>query len=185
MAKQIGLYNIRPSTEKDEEGRVKTVILEFTITSLSFIGASFSPIFTKDGYSNMGKLFPTGQVQIKTNAIYNSNGSIYLTMEDWTKSLNYEYSLDDEEKEEISGKADFNEKYLKISEQLIGIKGINYKVPIQRSTEKVIIQQDGKACVYVKNEEGTVDTLLTDLQLKSIVFDKDTNEININGKWLQ
>jgi len=177
-AKKIDLYNIRPSTIEDEEGRVKTVILEFILTALNFRAAKFTPLFTKEGYANIGKLFPEGEVSLKIDTIYNYDGSVFLSIGDWTKSLNYEYTLDDG-KEEITGEAKFNWKYLKINEHLIELQGISYIVPIQKSTEKFEIQQDGNACLYVKNENGTVDTLLTDVQMKSVVFDKDAKKIEI------
>jgi hypothetical protein len=176
--KKIDLYNIRPSTIEDEQGRVKTVILEFTVTGLNFRAAKITPLFTKEGHANMGKLFPVGEVSIKIDAIYNNNGSVFLTMGDWTKSLNYEHTLD-EGKKEIAGNAKFEEKYLKINEHLIEIQGLSYIVPIQELTERIEIQQKGNACLYVRNEDGTVDTLLTDIQMKNVVFDKDTKEIRI------
>jgi hypothetical protein len=179
-AKRIDLYNIRPSTIEDENGRVKTAILEFIITSLDFMAAKFEPLFTKEGYANMGKLYPKGKVSLKTDAIYNDDGSVFVTMGDWTKSLNYEYTLDDGKKE-IVGEAKFKEKYLKINEHLIEIQGISYIVPIQiqKSTKRIEIQQNGNTCLYVKKEDGTVDTLLTDIQMKKVVFDKDTKTIKI------
>jgi hypothetical protein len=177
-AKKIELYTIRPSIELDEKGRVKTVILEFIITALNFKTAKFTPLFTKEGYANMGKLFPIGQVSLKVDAIYNYDGSVYLTMEEWTYNLNNKYKLDDG-KDEITGEAKFEDKYLKINEHLIEIQGINYIVPIEKSTERFEIQQEGDACLYVKSEDGTVDTLLTDVQMKNIVFDEDSKKINL------
>ena len=175
-AKKINLYNIRPSTIEDEEGRVKTVILEFILTALNFRAAKLTPLFTKEGYTNMGKLFPEGRVSLKIDTIYNYDGSVFLSIGDWTESLNYEYTLDDG-KEEITGEAKFIGKYLKINEHLIELQGISYIVPIQKSTEKFEIQHNGNACLYVKNENGTVDTLLTDVQMKSVVFDENSKKI--------
>jgi hypothetical protein len=181
IAKRIELYNIRPSTTSDEEGRVKTCILEFTIKGLNFKKALITPIFTKNGYYTMGQMFPKGKIPIKIDAIYNTDGSIFISMEDWTYSLNFEYNLE-EERTEITGKANFDDKYIKVNSQLIGIQGINYKVPIQRAIEKFVIQQDGKACLYIKNEDGTVDTLLTDIQMKSVKFDEGKKEILMNTR---
>jgi hypothetical protein len=143
---------------------------------LNFKKALVTPIFTKDGYSTMGKMFPEGKISIKIDAIYNTDGSIFISMEDWTYSLNSEYNLK-EEITEITGKADFDDKCIKVNSQLIGIQGINYKVPIQKSTEKFEIQKDGKSCLYVKNEDGTVDTLLSDIQMKSVKFDGEKKEV--------
>ena len=175
IAKKIKLYNIKPTIILDEKGR-PTVIFEVIITALNFRAAKISPLFTKEGYANMGKLFPTGQVSLKIDAIYNYDGSVFLTMWDWTGNLSNEYTLYDG-KEEISGDAEFEDKYLKINEHLIKIRGISYVVPIEKSTERFEIKQEGKACLYVKSEDGTVDTLLTDVQMKSVVFDRDTKKI--------
>jgi hypothetical protein len=176
IAKKIELYDIRPSTVTDEEGRIETVILDFYIVSLDFRNALFEPCFTKEGYNSLGKLFPEGRHPIKINAIHNSDSTLFLTMENWTKSLNSEYSLDDETSE-LNGKTDFLNKCIEVNGNMIGITGISYKIPIQKSSERIEIKRDGKACLYVKNESGTVDTLLTDVKMKSIKFDEKYKEI--------
>jgi len=175
-AKRIELYNIRPSSITDEEGRVKTVILDFHITSLNYKYAIFNPTFTKEGMNILGNLFPNGKHPIKLDAILNDDSSVFLTIEDWTKSLNYEYSLNDDI-EHLIGSANFPDKYININENMIGITNINYKIPIQKSSEQIKIERDGNACLYVKNESGTVDTLLTDIKMKSINFDEKDKEI--------
>jgi hypothetical protein len=176
IAKKIDLYNIRPSTIEDEKGRVKTFILEFEIFSLNFRAAKFSPLFTKEGYANIEKLFPEGNVSLSIDAVYNYDGSVFLTMKDWTGSLSKEYTLYDG-KEEITGDAKFEDKYLKINDHLIKVSGISYVVPIQKATERFELQQDGNACLYVRSEDGTVDTLLTDVQMKNVVFDENEKKI--------
>jgi len=102
--------------------------------------------------------------------------AFFLTMEDWTGSLSREHTLDDG-KREITGNAEFKGKYLKINEQLIEIQRISYIVPIQKSMETIKIQRDGNACLYVKSEDGKVDTLLTDVQMKNVVFDENEKKI--------
>ena len=169
------------SSTSDEEGRVKTCILEFIIKMLNFREAIITPMFTKDGYYTMGKMFPEGKIPIKIDAIYNKDGSIFISMEDWTYSLNSEYNLE-EEKTEIIGKANFSDKYIKVNSQLIAIRGIDYKVPIQKATEKFVIQKDGKSCLYIKNEDGTVDTLLSDIQMKNVKFDEEKKEVIYKDK---
>jgi len=77
-AKKIELFNIRPSTIEDEKGRVKTVIFEIIITTLNFRAAKITPFYTKEGYANIGKLFPEGKLGIKINAIYNYDGSVFF-----------------------------------------------------------------------------------------------------------
>jgi len=181
IAKKIDLYNIRPSTISDEEGRIRTCILEFTIAKLNFEKAINTPIITKEGYDTLCKMFPEGEIPIAIDAIYNTDGSIFISMGDWTHSLNFEYTLEDK-KTEIKGEVNFDGKFIKVNSQLIGINEIKYEVPIQRITEKIIIQNDGNACLYVNNEDGTVDTLLTDIQMKNIMFDDDEKEILINAK---
>jgi len=176
-AKEIELYHIRPSTLQDEKGRVKVVILDFCLVLLDFSKALFNPSFTKDGLNNLMKIFPNGKRAIKIDTLYNCDGSIFISIYDWTKTLNSNLLKTSEEK--ISGKVDFLGKYINVNDNLIGITGVSYEIPIQKIVERMEIKRDGNACLYVKNEDGTVDTLLTDVQMKNIYFDESEREIKL------
>jgi len=170
VTKKLELYNIRPSTIDDEEGRTKTIILEIFIKSLNLEEAKYSPTISQTELEKISKLFQHGEYKISIGSIYNKDGSKYQSIKDWTRSLSSEYSLDDE-KTELKGETVFSGKFIAINETLIEISEMKYKIPISTMSEVIKIEQDGKACLYVCNEDGTVDTLLTDVQMKDLKFE--------------
>lgn len=170
VTKKIELFNIRPSTIDDEEGRVKTIVLEIFIKSLRLESAKYRPDIDKNVLDEFGKRHPEGQYKVAIDAIYNADGTIFTSIKDWTMSLSSEYSLDDGKKE-INGTTNFNGKFIKVLDEYVPINGLTYKIEISEMREEIKIEQDGKACLFVSNEDGSINTLLTDVQLQNVVFE--------------
>ena len=168
--KPIDLYDIRPSTVEDEEGRVKTVILYFTIVYPNFHQGVYEPIFTKKAQEQLIEKFPDGKITCCLQYVYNDDKTIYLKISDWTKSLNSQVELG-KEQSSLNGEVSFTNKFIRIDDDFYEIEKIKYSIPIIRSTEELRVEQDGNACLLVRNSNGTTDTLLTDFQLKNIKFD--------------
>ena len=168
--KPIDLYDIRPSTEEDEEGRVKTVILYFTIISPNFHQGVYEPVFSKESQEQLIEKFPDGKIACCLQYVYNDDKTIYLKISDWTKSLNSQVELG-KEQTSLDGEISFTNKFIRIEDDFYEIEKIKYSIPIIRSTDELRVEQDGNACLVVKNSDGTTDTLLTDVQLKNIKFD--------------
>lgn len=167
--KPIDLYDIRPSTEEDEEGRIKTIIVNINSIYLDFNNWTVTPIFTKESREELLNQFGENRIPIMMGAIYNSDKSIFITVKDWTNSLNSLINFEDNN-DVLIGETDFSNKYILIQDALYGISKIRYQIPIRRDSQELRIEQDGNACLLVKNSDGTTNTLLTDVQLKNINF---------------
>lgn len=167
--KPIDLYDIRPSTEEDEEGRIKTIIVNINSIYLDFNNWTVTPIFTKESREELLNQFGENRIPIMMAAIYNSDKSIFITVKDWTNSLNSLINFEDNN-DVLIGETDFSNKYILIQDALYGISKIRYQIPIRRDSQELRIEQDGNACLLVKNSDGTTNTLLTDVQLKNINF---------------
>lgn len=167
--KPIDLYDIRPSTEEDEEGRIKTIIVNINSIYLDFNNWIVTPIFTKESREELLNQFGENRIPIMMGAIYNSDKSIFITVKDWTNSLNSLINFEDNN-DVLIGETDFSNKYILIQDALYGISKIRYQIPIRRDSQELRIEQDGNACLLVKNSDGTTNTLLTDVQLKNINF---------------
>jgi hypothetical protein len=176
--KKIELYNIRQSSEEDEKGRIKTVILEFLIVYLDTNKGQFFPWLPDDGKKILSHLFPNGLTTAKVGAIYNENKTIFLSMKDWINELSSLVQYD-EKNDVLKGIVNFDNKYLILENTLIKIERLYYIIPILRTFNKIEIKRNGNACLFVKNEDGTIDTLLTDIQMKSITFDDMTKEVTL------
>jgi hypothetical protein len=175
ITKKIDLYEIRPSTLVDETGRIKTIILKLIITLLDFEKANWSPEISEENIKMLPILLK-GTHEIKIESIYNPDGTIHITIPQWTETLNSQVNLEDDEKE-ITGFEKFNGKCLNIAGKLIPIIGMKYTIPIIKTERTIEIEQSGNACLYIKNEEGEIDTLLTDLDMKALVFSNGNVEI--------
>ena len=168
--KPIDLYDIRPSTEEDEEGRIKTIIVNINSIYLDFNNWTVTPIFTKVSREKLIEQFGENRIPIRMESIYNSDKSVFITLKDWTNSL----------KDVLMGESDFSNKYILIQDSLYEISKMKYNIPIKKDLQELRIEQDGNACLLVKNSDGTTNTLLTDVQLKNIKFD-DGNVLNSGG----
>lgn len=177
--KPIDIYDIRPSTEEDEEGRVKTIIVNIHSIYLDFNNWTVTPIFTKVSREKLIEQFGENRIPIRMESIYNSDKSVFITLKDWTNSLNSLISLEDK-KDVLIGESDFSNKYILIQDSLYEISKMKYNIPIKKDLQELRIEQDGNACLLVKNSDGTTNTLLTDVQLKNIKFD-DGNVLNNGG----
>lgn len=178
--KPIDLYDIRPSTEEDEEGRIKTIIVNINSIYLDFNNWTVTPIFTKESRKELLDQFGENRIPIMMSAIYNSDKSIFITVKDWTNSLNSLINFEDNN-DALIGETDFSNKYILIQDAIYEISKIRYQIPIRRNSQELRIEQDGNACLLVKNSDGTTDTLLTDVQLKNIKFD-DGNVLSNGGE---
>ncbi len=167
--KPIDLYDIRPSTEEDEGGRIKTIIVNINSIYLDFNNWTVTPIFTKESRKELLDQFGENRIPIMMSAIYNSDKSIFITVKDWTNSLNSLINFEDNN-DALIGETDFSNKYILIQDAIYEISKIRYQIPIRRNSQELRIEQDGNACLLVKNSDGTTNTLLTDVQLKNINF---------------
>lgn len=163
--KPIELYTIRPSTDADLNGRIRTIELNFIIVTLDFDHAAYAPEFTKEA---MEKLISMGdRVGIKVDKIYNSLGNIIYTMEELTAQVNGKYDLQGGNAlKEVQGKWDFGDDgFLKIDGEDIQIKSIEYKIPVLQTVETVMVT--GKdPLIYVRTADGSIDKLITAKELK-------------------
>ena len=177
--KNISLYIIRLSTREDESGRTIKFIFEVIVTILDDKNGKFTPSFTRKGYEAMGKKYPEGSHQLKLDCIYNEDGTIFTTVNEWLNKLLAEIPFDDKENK-ISGKYQLQGKSIMIKGDMIEITHIDYEIPIKRPTHIFEIDLDGKACLYIKDDTGNVDEIITDIQLKNVVFDENSKEVLLN-----
>ena len=64
-------------------------------------------------------------------------------------------------------------KYIRIEDELYGLKGIEYNIPFSKATSTFTIESDGTPKVLIKSEDGKIDKLLTDEELRKITFGDD------------
>lgn len=62
---------------------------------------------------------------------------------------------------------------------LLELLGLEYRVPFLTETRVIEIESSGEPRILVRAEDGAIDKLITDEQLKKIVFDDDGEAIHL------
>ena len=75
----------------------------------------------------------------------------------------------------------FTNKYVLVDDNYYEISKIKYSIPVVRLTLDLLVEQDGKACLLVRDSDGNIDRILTDMQLKDVKFDNGNVIENIRG----
>jgi len=60
-----------------------------------------------------------------------------------------------------------------VGEQMLEIHGIMYDVPFIETVEEVVIEGKGIPKLFIKEESGSIDQLITDIDLKRVLFTAD------------
>lgn len=170
IGKEIDLYEIRPSTEEDEEGRIKTIIVNIISYYPVFDKGKYTPVFTEESENRLSQKYKEGFLSIRLDNIYNEDKSILISIPDWVNGLNNQLKFN-KENDTLKGETDFPNKLIFFNDEYYEIEKLTYDIPINHYDTELKVEQDGNACLFVKNANGTVDKLLTDVQMKSIIFD--------------
>lgn len=172
IGKPISLCHLRPSTKKDEEGRLKSIHLNIHVLLPKHEGCQYEAIWTVDGLSLVKNLFKedSNSVNFKMsiNNIYDSDGNVLYTISQLTNT-----DLGGSISHKAIGCIPTKNGHLKVGNCLIPIHGITYSIPFYEIVETVIIQADGVVKLLVKSEDGRVDTLITDTQLSDYFVDQN------------
>jgi hypothetical protein len=170
--KKIDLFHIRPSTELDEKGRIKTFVINMTAIVPDYSNGQFQYAWTKEAEDEFEKDGLMGtQMTMVLDRFYKRNGKLDCLLMDFTyHNQPIHVNMDDEFG---LGCWLLPDKFIDINGKLYGLKGIAYKIPYTRSTTTFTIEADGKPRVLIKSEDGKIDKLLTDEELKKIIFNAD------------
>ncbi|WP_338473342.1 restriction endonuclease (plasmid) [Niallia sp. XMNu-256] len=175
FGKEIKLFNLKPSTELDEQGRIMIITIEMHILLPIYKKAKFTPLFSDSGQVEITRLIESGQLEqggmkLSIEEIYDDNRNVITTVKELTSN-------------NFGGNSSFNAKgtfylkgrYISISGFLIEILGITYDIPFSETIETIEIHSQGKAKLLLKDQFGHIDKLITDDELRNII-----KEININ-----
>lgn len=168
--KQIELYHIRPSTELDENGRIKKFIIKMHFAVPNFEKGQYSYEWTDKAIEIFKeKDLLDKEVTMTLSEFYDKDGNIIITLLDFTRNNQPDYK--NFQDEYAVGFWDLSGYYIKFDEEFYGIKKIHYKIPYDRGTNEFTIESEGKPKIFIKSADGSVDKLLTDKQFKELTFD--------------
>ena len=172
----IELYHVRPSTPEDEKGRIKTIVVNIIAHGLDFEHGTYLPLINKHFFESIKeKISEKGDKQRTTLFhFYNEEGQIVETFENITLQLNHRLPTDSNKGYILEGEWVFSEPVYVDMEPLgrVLIDAIQYKIPTYTDECQFAIDQKGNPVLLIKSEDGKVNKLFTDKQLKGFYFDK-------------
>lgn len=172
-AKPIELYDIRPSTELYEKGRVKKICVKMHIVNPVFEKGTYIPVFTKKGYDKLQKDNLLGKpIEMLFGNFYDINNNIVVTFTQLTAEVSKKLDLNSNDSQ-ISGTWELPHLFIPINKQMYELEKINYKIPISREIEEFYIENEGEPCLLIRSLDRSIDKLLTDKDLKKYKFNDD------------
>lgn len=172
LHKPIELINVRPSTVEDENGRIKEFIVHITLVEPDYSKGQYVYAWSERGWAEVEKQGLVGKnVTVHLEAFYNRDGSVAMTLADFTyNNQPIHLSMDDPFAEGCWVLRDCS---VRIEGNLFEIKGIQYKIPYTKSSPVTVsIKAEGTPRVLVQSEDGKLNKLLTDKQFRELTFDQ-------------
>lgn len=170
LQKDIELYEIRPSTELDEKGRIKTIVIYMTMVTADYKNAKYELAWTEDAINVLKKYdLINKELSFGLDSFYNNDGTFNCLLSEYTFENQPIYkNIDDEFGEGCWLLHGLNVKY---KEFFLGLKGIQYKIPFRKSTTTFKIETEGIPKILIKSDDGNTNKLLTDEQFKKLILE--------------
>ncbi len=167
-AKPIDLYIIREVLDRDLKERIKEIQVQIFIEGMDFSKAIFTPHFTEEAFLMFQKIgYANGtQINIHIEAFYRKDGSVIETLFNLTHALNKNPCNGGVH----AGEWEFLEPaHILFNKELIPITSVEYNIPIR--LDKVNFKVGEKPLIYVHSQDGAIEKIISEEQLKSIKFD--------------
>lgn len=166
----IDLYHVRPSKEEDEKGRIKIIEIRMHAKGLAFDRAKWKILFTKETVQFLHDKYPKGYIgHLMIDNFYDASGKVKTCMHDITIDLNKKVDFKDEKQEKVEGRLDLPSCFIKYNGDYLEVKGIEYGIPIYNDEMTFTVTADGKPKILIKSEDGSVDKLITDEEIKKVL----------------
>ena len=168
------------AVEEDDEGRIKRIVFDITNQHFSFDIACWRAIFAPEALQMLTALAPS-EGNFETKAFFRADGSVFQTVRDMvpTIPLPKDFSGDI-----FRGQYTFPDAaHVRVAGTLVPIEGLAYEVPVERMRDEVIVEATGTPRILIKMEDGRINQLISDEQLKQVRFAED-GKVSIEGDGL-
>jgi len=181
-AKEIELFLIRPSTEKDTEGVMLSLCISLDLETIDHENSKVIPIMDIKKVQEVLKRngYKVGdQYNAITNRLLKSDGTLYKYISEIVNDKTINPSVNGIS----SGEFCFDEDvFTCIYGELIQVDKLIYEIRHKVTHIPEFVKIEDKAILVVKSQDGQIDRIITEKQLKSIVFNSD-GTIDYKGRY--
>ncbi|TIH09145.1 hypothetical protein [Pseudomonas leptonychotis] len=170
--KPIEIYELRPSTEKDEEGTVKTIHINMHILMPHPQQGKWLPHLTNEAVAQSKTMIPEGEESLhytlRLENFYDSAGNIITTLFDLTSMG---YGEINTETNSAHGTFLLHGNYIDINGYFLELKGLEYEIPYTERHQTIEITDDSECRFVLKNSKDEIIRFITDEKLRTYTFD--------------
>lgn len=171
VQKPINLFHIRPSTETDRKGRVERINISIEIIRYDFEHAKYQPYVSNDAIKLLEKNGLLNKLLgFHLENFYNAQGEITITFNELINEYAPSITSIPDSDGLYHGSWIFWNEFIPYENIRLEIKRVDYAVERKTANEEIIIEAQGTPKILVKAEDGTVNKLITDEQLKKVCF---------------
>jgi len=190
---KLSLYHLVPSTSGDLKGRLEKIEIDIISYEIDPNGTVFNPCISDEAFRKWTEEYniPTG-LKSATEFYYDESsihckGYLHDDLDNYIGEYEFYKPLDksiyisaSENNNEISGKWQVDDAFIQFNGIKEKIDEINYKIKFREISIPLVIEATGSPILKVVSEDGKINKLITDKQLKGITFE-DNGEILFDG----
>ena len=156
------------------QGRVTKIVLTLTIMLADLNNATWKPVLAPAGEATLFTLLQaSGDEELHFGTVmdsfFDANGVQKVTLAEVTAN-GYGGSPQDAE---AYGCFWLPGCFIEVAGKFVEIRGLEYRVPFITEVKTLEIVSDHQPKILVKSDDGSVDRILTDRQLKQFEFGED------------
>jgi hypothetical protein len=165
----------RTSTEANEKGGVTRITLKMVMHVAEYEQGEFSLIFTDESMEKIAQREPEGlQITSEFEKFYDAQGNVSTTLDE----LGDLVSVTTGDEDFIaSGGWILTGQYLGYKDELYGVRGVEYSIPVRAIKYTIVIESNGQAKLLVRSESGEIDKQIKEVDLRRAAFKDGKVEI--------
>jgi hypothetical protein len=192
-SKEISLYHLRPSTDVDRKGRIEVFKINIVTYEIDGENTTFNPSIPEKAFEHFTNLGIPAGIKSKTMFYYDETSihckgelfnetNIYIGEYEFLKTLDKSIFKSAEENDFIvSGVWDVDFGNVKIKDLNTNIDKVAFNIKFKEIINEFEVKSKGNPVLLIASDDGDINKLLTDHQLKGITFSED-GEISFDGR---
>ncbi|MEJ1238393.1 hypothetical protein WBG78_09700 [Chryseolinea sp. T2] len=169
----------RTSTELDENGGVQKIVLTMVMHVAEYEQGEFSLIFTDESNEKIARQEPEGlQLTTEFQKFYDAEGNVSTTLDELQSLVS---GASGDEDFVASGGWILTGQYLAYKNELYGVRGIDYSIPVRAIKYKIVIEGGGQAKLLVRSDSGEINRQIKAVDLRKATFKDGKVEPMIKG----